>query len=131
MKNIANAPEGAYRDGGLIDYHIDLPFKSKGIVLYPHFTDSITPGWFDKMFKSRKANPENQARTLLLSPSQEYLQSLPLGRLPDRKDFVMKGLEPAKRIQLWKQSVAESQRLGDEFLELVEKQNFVEVMQVL
>lgn len=74
VKNIANAPEGAYRDGGLIDYHIDLPFKSKGIVLYPHFTDSITPGWFDKMFKSRKANPENQARTLLLSPSQEYLQ---------------------------------------------------------
>ena len=131
VKNITNAPEGAYRDGGLIDYHIDLPFKSKGIVLYPHFTDSITPGWFDKMFKSRKANPENQARTLLLSPSQEYLQSLPLGRLPDRKDFVMRGLEPAKRIQLWKQSVAESQRLGDEFLELVEKQNFVEVMQDL
>ena len=131
VKNIADAPEGAYRDGGLIDYHIDLPFKSKGIVLYPHFTDSITPGWFDKMFKSRKANPENQARTLLLSPSQEYLQSLPLGRLPDRKDFMMKGLEPAKRIQLWKQSVAESQRLGDEFLELVEKQNFVEVMQDL
>ncbi|RZG72661.1 patatin-like phospholipase family protein [Acinetobacter sp. WCHAc060033] len=128
VKNIADAPQGAYRDGGLIDYHIDLPFDSKGIVLYPHFTDSITPGWFDKMFKSRKANPENQARTLLLSPSAEYLKSLPLGRLPDRKDFVMKGLSDSERKKLWRQSVAESQRMGDEFLELVEKQNFADVM---
>ena len=128
VKNIADAPQGAYRDGGLIDYHIDLPFDSKGIVLYPHFTDSITPGWFDKMFKSRKANPENQARTLLLSPSAEYLESLPLGRLPDRKDFVMKGLSDSERKKLWRQSVAESQRMGDEFLELVEKQNFADVV---
>jgi len=117
VKNIADAPQGAYRDGGLIDYHIDLPFDS-----------SITPGWFDKMFKSRKANPENQARTLLLSPSAEYLKSLPLGRLPDRKDFVMKGLSDSERKKLWRQSVAESQRMGDEFLELVEKQNFADVM---
>ena len=131
VKNITDAPQGAYRDGGLIDYHIDLPFQSKGIVLYPHFTDSITPGWFDKMFKSRKANPENQARTLLISPSQDYLKSLPLGRLPDRKDFVLKGLDEKQRIQLWKQSVAESQRMGDEFLELVEKQSFAQVIQTL
>ena len=128
VKNIADAPQGAYRDGGLIDYHIDLPFDSKGIVLYPHFTDSITPGWFDKMFKSRKANPENQARTLLLSPSAEYLKSLPLGRLPDRKDFIMKGLSDSERKKLWRQSVVESQRMGYEFLELVEKQNFADVM---
>jgi len=130
VNNIPDAPQGYYRDGGLIDYHIDLPFQSKGIVLYPHFTDSITPGWFDKLFK-RTASPENQARTLLISPSQEYLQSLPLGRLPDRKDFTLKGLDQAQRIQLWKQCIAESQRLGDEFLELVEKQNFADVMQSL
>ena len=80
------------------------------------------------MFKSRRANPENQARTLLISPSQDYLKSLPLGRLPDRKDFVLKGLDEKQRIQLWKQSVAESQRMGDEFLELIEKQHFAEIM---
>ena len=130
VNNIPDAPQGYYRDGGLIDYHIDLPFQSKGIVLYPHFTDSITPGWFDKLFK-RTAHPENQARTLLISPSQEYLQSLPLGRLPDRKDFSLKGLDQAQRIQLWKQCIVESQRLGDEFLELVEKQNFTAVIQNL
>lgn len=130
VQNIPDAPQGHYRDGGLIDYHIDLPFPSQGIVLYPHFTDSITPGWFDKLFK-RTANPTNQARTLLISPSQEYLRSLPLGRLPDRKDFNLKGLDQAERIKLWNISVAESQRLGDEFLELVEKQNFADVMQQL
>lgn len=131
VRNIVDAPQGAYRDGGLIDYHIDLPFQSKGLVLYPHFTDSITPGWFDKMFKSRKSNPVNQSRTVLISPSQAYLNSLPLGRLPDRKDFVLKGLSEQQRIHMWKQSIAESQRLGDEFLELVEKQRFADVMQVL
>ena len=124
IRDIPDAPKGSYRDGGLIDYHIDLPFESQGIVLYPHFTDSITPGWFDKILKKRKANPENQARTLLISPSQDYLQSLPLGRLPDRKDFTLKGLNQKQRIQMWNQCVAESQRLGDEFLEMVEKQNF-------
>ena len=134
-RNIVELSQGSYSmlkyDGGLIDYHIDLPFQSQGIVLYPHFTDSITPGWFDKMFKSRKSNPENQSRTVLILPSQAYLNSLPLGRLPDRKDFVLKGLSEQQRIQMWKQSIAESQRLGDEFLELVEKQNFADVIQPL
>ena len=130
IRDIPDAPQGSYRDGGLIDYHIDLPFQSQGIVLYPHFTDSITPGWFDKLFK-RQANPDNQARTLLLSPSQEYLDSLPLGRLPDRKDFTFKGLDNQQRIQMWNQCVAESQRMGDEFLEMVEKQNFPAFMQAL
>ncbi len=130
VQNIPDAPQGSYRDGGLIDYHIDLPFPSKGIVLYPHFTDSITPGWFDKLFK-RTARPDHQTRTVLLSPSPEYLRSLPLGRLPDRKDFTLKGLDQLQRIKLWKQSIAESQRLGDEFLELVEKQRFAEVMHAL
>lgn len=130
IQNIPEAPKGSYRDGGLIDYHIDLPFESKGIVLYPHFTDSITPGWFDKLFK-RTANPDNQARTLLISPSQAYLDSLPLGRLPDRKDFTLKGLNQAERIKLWKACISESQRLGDEFLALVEKQNFAKVIQDL
>ncbi len=67
----------------------------------------------------------------MLSPWADRLSSLPLGRLPDRKDFTLKGLDQAQRIRLWKQSVAESQRLGDEFLEMVEKQNFPQFMQTL
>jgi hypothetical protein len=66
-----------------------------------------------------------------LSPSQDYLQSLPLGRLPDRKDFTLKGLDQKQRIQMWNQCISESQRLGDEFLEMVEKQQFAQVIQDL
>ena len=131
VRNIDGADVAAYRDGGLIDYHIDLPLPSHGIVLYPHFTDQITPGWFDKFLKKRRSNAEYQARTVLISPSESYLRSLPLGRLPDRKDFTLKGLDQKKRIELWKQSVAESQRLGDAFLEMIHKQNFEEYMQDL
>ena len=40
----------------------------------------------------------------------------------------MKGLSDSERKKLWRQSVAESQRMGDEFLELVEKQNFADVV---
>ena len=66
-----------------------------------------------------------------MSPSQDYLQSLPLGRLPDRKDFTLKGLDQKQRIQMWNQCISESQRLGDEFLEIVEKQHFAQVIQDL
>ncbi len=131
VSNIAGAADGVYRDGGLIDYHIDLPYQSKGIVLYPHFTDHITAGWFDKMVKWRKPNTVNQDRTLLISPSEDFLKSLPMGRLPDRNDFVVKGLDQKQRIKIWNQCVAESHRMGDEFLELLEKQRFDEVMQDL
>ncbi|MDT9081658.1 hypothetical protein RSW80_26885, partial [Escherichia coli] len=64
-------------------------------------------------------------------PSQDYLQSLPLGRLPDRKDFTLKGLDQKQRIQMWNQCISESQRLGDELLEMVEKQHFAQVIQDL
>lgn len=130
VSDIPNAPAGAYRDGGLIDYHLDLPYPSQGIVLYPHFTDQITPGWFDKFVTWRKANPENHARTLLISPSKEYLATLPVGRLPDRKDF-KNNADQKQRIKIWQKCIAESQRLGDEFLELQAKQNFADYLQPL
>ncbi|GAA5018306.1 hypothetical protein GCM10023206_31730 [Acinetobacter puyangensis] len=131
VRHIPDAPEGCYRDGGLIDYHLDLPYPSKGIVLYPHFCDSITPSWFDKGLFWRKANPHYQARTLLMSPSRAYLDALPLKRLPDRKDFVELMNDPQKRIKIWNQCVAESQRLGDDFLERLEKQDFEQYLQPL
>lgn len=131
VRDIPHAPTGAYRDGGLIDYHIDLPYQSDGLVLYPHFTDHITPGWFDKFLPQRKYRTLHHTKTVLLAPSADYLQHLPLGRLPDRKDFMLKGLSQAERIRLWTQCIAESQRLGDEFLEMIEKQNFIEHMQAL
>lgn len=128
VKDIPLAPKGSYRDGGLLDYHLDLPYKPKGLVLYPHFTDRIIPGWFDKSLSWRKANAQNHQRTVLLSPSPEYLASLPLGRLPDRSDFARFASNDSERKKYWQQAVAESQRLGDEFLELIEKGNISDKM---
>lgn len=126
VKNIPDAPQGSYRDGGLIDYHIDLPFHSDGLVLYPHFTDKITPGWFDKSLSWRKANPLHHKKTILISPSPDYLKNLPLGRLPDRKDFTAFAGHDEDRKKLWRQSIAESTRLGDEFLELLQGNKIVD-----
>jgi hypothetical protein len=36
-----------------------------------------------------------------------------------------------KRIQLWKQCIDESQRMGDEFLQLQHQQNFAQRLQAL
>ena len=121
VRDIPMIPRGSYRDGGLLDYHLDLPYHPKGLILYPHFTDRIIPGWFDKSLRWRKANAQNHRRTVLISPSPEYLASLPLGRLPDRSDFARFAHNDSARKKSWQQSVAESQRLGDEFLELIEK----------
>jgi hypothetical protein len=54
VSGISGAPEGIYRDGGMIDYHMDIPFGTRGLVLYPHFLNRIIPGWFDKHIFWRK-----------------------------------------------------------------------------
>lgn len=120
VTDLAGAPQGVYRDGGMLDYHLDLPYRSEGIVLYPHFTDRVIPGWFDKPLRWRNGDPQKLSRTLLVSPSAEYLQALPNGKLPDRRDFKQFLNDDAGREASWRQAMAESERLGDEFLELVE-----------
>jgi hypothetical protein len=53
------APAGVYWDGGIIDYHLHLPYHhAKGLVLYPHFIDRIIPGWLDKALPWRRARGE-------------------------------------------------------------------------
>ena len=125
------APEGVYRDGGMLDYHLDLPYQSNGIVLYPHFTVRVIPGWFDKPLRWRNGDPHRLRRMLLVSPSPEYLASLPHGKLPDRTDFKHYLGDDAGREQYWKTAIAESERLGDEFLELVETGKWEERLKVV
>ncbi|GGC65643.1 patatin-like phospholipase family protein [Marinobacter halophilus] len=120
VRNIPGAPEGVYRDGGLLDYHLDLPYEQPGIILYPHFTDKVVPGWFDKTLPWRRGDATRLQDVLLVSPSREYLDSLPDRKLPDRKDFEKYLGDDAGRERSWRASIAESDRLGDEFLELAE-----------
>ncbi|WP_268797004.1 patatin-like phospholipase family protein [Pseudomonas huanghezhanensis] len=118
--DIPGAGPGTFRDGGLLDYHLDLPYRGDDIVLYPHFTDKIIPGWFDKALPWRRGNVDRLQDVILLSPSREYLETLPLGKLPDRSDFKRFLGKDKERQAYWRKAMAESKRLGDEFLELAE-----------
>jgi hypothetical protein len=131
VRDIPGAGPGTYRDGGLLDYHLDLPYQGEDIVLYPHFTDKVIPGWFDKTTPWRRGDGQRLRNVLLLAPSPEYLARLPYGKLPDRNDFHRFVGADAQREQYWRQAISASQRLGDEFLELVETGRIAEHLQAL
>lgn len=131
VRNIPGAPEGVYRDGGLLDYHLDLPYEQPGIILYPHFTDKVVPGWFDKTLPWRRGDATRLQDVLLVAPSPEYLESLPDRKLPDRKDFEKYVGDDEGRERSWRRAIAESDRLGDEFMELVSSGRLAEVVRPL
>lgn len=107
---------GPFWDGGLTDYHLALPYhRLNGIVLYPHFSNTVTPGWLDKFLKLRKAKPEWMNNVVLLCPSEEFVRSLPARKIPDRSDFKRYGLDHDLRISHWKSTIAESKRMAEEF----------------
>ncbi|WP_439858677.1 patatin-like phospholipase family protein [Pseudomonas sp. MBLB4136] len=131
VRDIPGVGPGTYRDGGLLDYHLDLPYSGNDIVLYPHFTDRIIPGWFDKGMSWRRGDGGRLQDVLLLAPSADYLARLPHGKLPDRKDFSRYLGDDGGRRRYWRQAMDESRRLGDEFLELVEGGTLAERMVAL
>lgn len=120
VKDIAGARHGVYRDGGIVDYHLDLPHADADrLALFPHFYDHIVPGWFDKKLGWRRPDPAHVDRTILVSPSAEFVAGLPNRKIPDRTDF--EAFAPQRRMHLWRQVVAECERLADEFCEVIEK----------
>jgi len=131
VRDLPGAGAGTFRDGGLLDYHLDLPYSGSDIVLYPHFTDRVIPGWFDKPLPWRRASPERLRDVLLLAPSKEYLARLPYGKLPDRNDFKRFMGNDAGRQKYWRSAMDESRRLGDEFLELAAQNRLGERLQSL
>jgi len=117
VRKISGAPAGTYWDGGIIDYHLHLPYpRTAGLVLYPHFTDRIVPGWLDKMVPWRKsASGAWLDNVILASPSREYLDRLPQKRLPDRSDFKLFVDDYEGRMKNWRFAMEESERLAEEF----------------
>jgi hypothetical protein len=110
-----HAPPGRYRDGGLLDYHLDLPYpKVDGLVLYPHFYPYVIPGWFDKTLPWRRARSHRLDNVILVSPSPQWVARLPYGKIPDRNDF--RKMDDVTRQRYWQQVTAETQRLHDAFL---------------
>ena len=120
VRDIVGATAGIYRDGGVIDYHLDLPHSDPDrLTLYPHFFDRIVPGWFDKKLSWRRPDPVNVDRTILVSPSDEFVAKLPNNKIPDRTDFAR--YAPSERIRVWRTVVGECERLAEEFNEVIEK----------
>jgi len=114
---IPGTPRGVHWDGGVLDYHLDLDFgPGEGLVLYPHFYSHVVPGWFDKSLTWRRARGDNFRRALLIAPSDDFVRTLPRGKIPDRKDFY--AMDEATRLRTWQRVVDESARLGDELAEL-------------
>ena len=89
------------------------------MVLYPHFGPHVVPGWLDKPWKRRHAATEALSRVLLLAPRDEWVASLPGGKLPDRRDFKTWGDDEAGRQAASPGAYAESQRPAAEFAEWV------------
>lgn len=119
VDNIEGAPAGVYRDGGVIDYHLDLPLSDPNrLTLYPHFIDRLIPGWFDKRLSWRKPRPEHLDRTILICPSADFISRLPNGKIPDRTDFVTMSNEQRRRS--WRDAVAACRELADELADALD-----------
>lgn len=131
VHGILHAPAGTYWDGGLIDYHLALPYSrvagnaEGGLVLYPHFNPHIVPGWLDKSLPWRRAHIGSLRdwldNVVLVAPSPAFLRTLPRGKLPDRKDFHYYGLNHDARTLNWKRAMAEGERLRDALAAFVDK----------
>lgn len=123
VRDIPGAPKGVYRDGGVTDYHFHTNLSAgKGLIFYPHFYAHCIPGWFDKSLRNRHQNATDWDNLVMVSPSIDFVQSLPFRKIPDRKDFFR--MKDDERLSFWKKVIAESERLGDAFLEAVRTQCF-------
>ena len=130
VKDIQGAAPGVYRDGGVIDYHLDLPHSAdESLTLFPHFYDRIVPGWFDKKLKWRKPHPGNVDRTILISPSAAFVAKLPNAKIPDRTDFL--NYSPADREKAWRGCVVACTELADEFNEVMVRDQLAARLQPL
>src|SRR3990167_29901 len=144
IHNIPGAPQGAYWDGGITDYHLHLnypgardaiktgatrtestgargKFNAKGLVLYPHFQKSVVPGWLDKGLKWRHGSTAFLDTMVLLAPNPEWVKTLPNSKLPDRTDFTHYGNDLAGRVKAWTAATRASQQMVDEFIAWLDK----------
>jgi len=114
----------------VIDYHHDLPHSAEErLTLYPHFYDRIVPGWFDKKLGWRRPHPEHVDRTILISPSAEFVSRLPNGKIPDRSDFA--NYSQSERQKAWRDCTLACEELADEFNEVLQRGQLAARLQAL
>ncbi|MCK9363645.1 MAG: hypothetical protein M0P74_08615 [Syntrophales bacterium] len=133
VRDIFGAPDGVYRDGGLLDYNINQDYRTKngGLTLFFHHQERIIPGWMDKVFKKRRPPAAFLDHVLMVCPAESFIQKLPNGRIPDRNDFATFIDDPQTRIANWKKTVALAAPLGEEFLELIASNRLRDIVEIL
>jgi len=119
VRDISRAPPGQYWDGGVIDYHFDLKhYADTGLMLFPHFSSAIVPGWFDKGLRRRHTRPGAFDNLVLLSPHPAFVASLPAAKIPDRSDF--KRFTPEQRTSNWETCLRRGEAMAEELAALVD-----------
>lgn len=113
-RDITGAPRGHYWDGGIIDYHFALPSSlGEGLVLYPHFSPRVIPGWFDKFLPWRDRGIQQLDNMVFLCPHPNFIRLLPFQKIPDRRDFTR--LAPQARKTYWQQCIDAGGALAADF----------------
>jgi hypothetical protein len=130
VQDLPGAPRGTYWDGGITDYHLHLNYAAMGdgLVLYPHFQRQVVPGWLDKAWRARHRATPRLDNLVVLAPHPEWVSRLPGGKLPDRTDFKTWLDDEPRRMRVWRQALAESERLVDEFVALTARPGGIEAL---
>jgi hypothetical protein len=133
VTDIYGAPRGVYRDGGIIDYHLDHNYamKEEDVTLLFHHENRIVPGWLDKGIKGRRPAAEDLDNLLMIYPSPQLVETFPGGKLPDRDDFLTFIDDAAGRILNWRKIVEICSPLGEEFAEQVLSGKILETVEPL
>jgi len=133
VRDMPGFPLSSWWDGGIIDYHLDLPLLApddEGLLLFPHFSGQLIPGWFDKRLR-RCHQPANVERAVLVVPHPEYVAKLPYGKLSDRKDFSAFAGRGAERRAYWQHVADAGAALADDFADLADSGRIRHVVQPL
>jgi len=133
IRNVPGAYPGTYRDGGMVDYQMDIPFNSNNneVVLFPHYTNRVIPGWFDKHVPWRRPDRENMAGVLMISPSDKFIEKLHGEKIPDRNDFKLFSGRDSERIAVWDRAFALSIEMAEEFKTAVETGSIADALEPL
>jgi len=115
--DLPGAGAGGYLDGGLADYHVNQPLRCRtGVIAMFSHQARVVPGWFDKSLGWRESG-RACSDLLVVYPAQEFIASLPGGRVPTRDDFFEFEREPERRIQRWREVAVRSRELGAAFMD--------------
>jgi len=130
VKDIFGAPPGTYRDGGLVDYHLNGRYgEGEGdVTLFFSHQERIVPTWLDKRLTRRAPPGSVLDNVLMVHPTAAFVEKLPDGKVPDREDFKRFWKDPGTRIANWRRAVERSSHFGEVFLELLESGKLKDVV---